>query len=97
MKDEVRYKDIVFKKGFITDMSAYMGWPNDEKDTLWTDLYKCKSLRDKNIFFHHYLTRSFLLDMPIQITEAEAKMLPNETEHYTVDGFEDDYMVGIGE
>ena len=53
MKDEVRYKDIVFKKGFITDMSAYMGWPNDEKDTLWTDLYKCKSLRDKNIFFHH--------------------------------------------
>jgi len=44
-----------------------------------------------------YLTRSFLLDMPIQITEAEAKMLPNETEHYTVDGFEDDYMVGIGE
>ena len=35
--------------------------------------------------------------MPIQITKAEAKMLPNETEHYTVDGFEDDYMVGIGE
>ncbi|KAF2181035.1 hypothetical protein K469DRAFT_671634 [Zopfia rhizophila CBS 207.26] len=71
----VRYKNVVFKKGFITDMSDYQGWPNDERDALWSDLYR------------H--------GMPVQVPASEAPKLPNKTAHYTVKGFEDDYMVGI--
>ncbi|KAF2122432.1 hypothetical protein BDV96DRAFT_639021 [Lophiotrema nucula] len=41
----VRYEDVVFKKGFVTDMSEYMGWPSDETDKAWEDLYKYQPVR----------------------------------------------------
>ncbi|KAF2245941.1 hypothetical protein BU26DRAFT_607235 [Trematosphaeria pertusa] len=74
LNDAVRYKNAAFKKGFITDMSAYMGWPTDKKDELWTDLYRY---------------------MPVRVPKTEAHRLPNKTAHLTVDGWEEDYMVGI--
>lgn len=41
LNEAVKYKNVLFKKGFITDLSPYMGWPDDEKDERWDDLYRC--------------------------------------------------------
>lgn len=34
--------------------------------------------------------------MPVRVPKTEAHRLPNKTAHLTVDGWEEDYMVGIG-
>lgn len=43
--EAVRYRDVTFSAAFGTDISPYQGWPDDHKDEIWEDLYKCKPLK----------------------------------------------------
>jgi hypothetical protein len=43
--EAVRYRDVTFAAAFGTDISPYQGWPDDHKDEIWEDLYKCKPLK----------------------------------------------------
>ena len=33
------YSPVIFSQAFGRDSSPYQGWPNDEQDRLWQDLY----------------------------------------------------------
>lgn len=35
----VEYVDVKFRGGFGCDSSLYQGWPNDEQDERWNQLY----------------------------------------------------------
>ncbi|KAM3519678.1 hypothetical protein NHJ13051_007334 [Beauveria bassiana] len=37
--EHVEHVPYVFKMAFLDDISPYQGWPDDEKDRLWQDMY----------------------------------------------------------
>ncbi|KAM3462620.1 hypothetical protein MY5147_007693 [Beauveria neobassiana] len=37
--EHVEHVPYVFKMAFLDDISPYQGWPDDEKDQLWQDMY----------------------------------------------------------
>lgn len=37
----IEYKPVVFGEGIFEQQSKYQGWPTDEKDQLWYDLWEC--------------------------------------------------------
>jgi hypothetical protein len=39
----VEYETRTFKRGFQNDTTPYQGWPTDEIDTLWEELYSSTS------------------------------------------------------
>lgn len=44
-QDAIEYHQKVFHKSFGDDLSPYQGWPDDEKDKLWNDLYASMFIR----------------------------------------------------
>ena len=54
-KDVVEYRQQTFTWNFW-DKGEYMGYPTDEKDKLWSDLYNCKCLI--NLFISISFTNS---------------------------------------
>ncbi|KAI0862664.1 hypothetical protein F4860DRAFT_512633 [Xylaria cubensis] len=64
-----------FRRAFGKDLSPYQGFPDDEKDRLWMEMY------EKGI--------------AIRITKDEYDQLINKTERVPIEGYEDDYMVGV--
>jgi hypothetical protein len=42
--EEIEYYNSVFKRAFGGKLSEYQGWPTDEIDQKWQDLYSSQSL-----------------------------------------------------
>jgi hypothetical protein len=42
-QEAIKYEAKVFYKAFETELSPYQGWPDDEKDRMWEDMYGSKA------------------------------------------------------
>jgi hypothetical protein len=40
--EAIEYETRSFRRGFQNDTSPYQGWPNDESDALWEEMYSSK-------------------------------------------------------
>lgn len=45
--EHVEHVPYVFKMAFLDDTSPYQGWPDDEKDQLWQDMYSSEHKKEK--------------------------------------------------
>ncbi len=95
---------MVFQQAFGDDagnLSPYQGWPDDERDKLWEDMYTSEF--DVLIII---LSKGYLFQMSnrnvrtsegvsIRIDKAEHQLMPNKTERIPIPGQESEYRIGI--
>src|ERR1700761_5190594 len=88
----VEYETKSFHQGFGNDTSPYQGWPNDEIDQRWEDMYSSQ--------FVPFITLGpFILTKTEGVTlHVDAKMhdqLAAKSELIAMPGLESEYLVGL--
>jgi hypothetical protein len=87
----VEYETKVFQHGFGNETTKYQGWPNDDIDREWEEMYSSK------------FTPSTWFGLCLSITEGvtlhvDSKMhdqIAAKSEHIPIPGFEGEYMIGL--
>lgn len=73
--EAVEYHSVVVDRGLEAEHTPYQGWPTDEIDRRWQDLYQ------DTVF--------------LEINEQQKARLPNNTLRWSVEGHEDNWMMGL--
>jgi hypothetical protein len=71
----IRYKNIRWTAGVADDRTPYQGWPSDENNRLWQELYD----RMKGVKIFVYENNSLVSDGINRIPMSEARLLTNRT------------------
>lgn len=80
---------------FLDAKSPYRGWPDDEKDRMWQDMYSSEYKPRPEVQTGKQVADNTLEGMAIRIAEDSARKLINSTEHAPISGFEKEYVVGL--
>lgn len=93
-EEAVSYVPVTFGVGFGKTISPYQGFPNDETDRLWEDMYACTSSLI-TLIAYPICGLLFLVGVTIHISDAAHHHLLNNTERVPLVGLENEYMIGL--